>query len=89
MPDDAQLIVRSDSNRRCDRKALLPDGVERRLRAAGFDVRRDLNRLSVTGADQRATLNAIRDSVAAERARLRRIEVGRRTLEDLFTEVRQ
>jgi len=65
------------------------DGVERRLRAAGFDVHRDLNRISVTGADQRTTLDAIRDSVAAERARLRRIEVGRRTLEDLFTEVRQ
>ena len=64
------------------------DGVERRLRTAGFDVRRDLNRISVTGSDQRATLDAIRDSVAAEHARLRRIETGRRTLEDLFTEVR-
>lgn len=63
------------------------DGVEARLSGIGLDVRRDLSRLRVTGDDRRTTLDAIRDAVAAEEARLRRIEVGRRSLEDLFTEV--
>ena len=64
------------------------DGVERRLRAAGLDVERDLGRFRIAGADRRTTLDAARDAVAAEEARLRRLETGRRTLEDLFTEVR-
>ena len=64
------------------------DGVEARLAGVGLDVRRDLSRLRVTGDDRRVTLDAIRDAVAAEQARLRRLEVGRRSLEDLFTEVR-
>ena len=64
------------------------DGVEARLTGVGLDVRRDLSRLRVTGDDRRITLDAIRDAVAAEQARLRRLEVGRRSLEDLFTEVR-
>ncbi len=63
------------------------DAVEARLSAAGLNVRRELSQLRVTGDDRRATLDAIRDAVATERARLRRIEVGRRSLEDLFTEV--
>lgn len=63
------------------------DAVEARLRAAGLNVRRELSQLRVTGDDRQTTLDAIRDAVAAERARLRRIEVGRRSLEDLFTEV--
>jgi len=62
------------------------DAVEERLRAAGLDVRRDLNRLRVTAADQQTSLDAIRDAVAAEQARLRRVVVDRTTLEDLFTE---
>ena len=62
------------------------DGVEERLRAAGLDVRRDLNQLRVTAADQQTSLDAIRDAVAAEQARLRRVVVDRTTLEDLFTE---
>ena len=62
------------------------DGVEQRLRAAGLDVRRDLNQLRVTAADQQTSLDAIRDAVAAEQARLRRVVVDRTTLEDLFTE---
>jgi ABC-2 type transport system ATP-binding protein len=64
------------------------EGVARRLRENGFTVDRDLNRLSVASPDRRASLDAVRDAVAAEHARLRRIESGRRTLEDLFTEVR-
>lgn len=70
-----------------DRPASI-DGVESRLVAAGLDVRRDLSRLRVTGDDRRHTLDTIRDAVAAEQARLRRLEIGRRSLEDLFTEVR-
>ena len=62
------------------------DGVEQRLRAAGLDVRRDLNQLRVTAADQQTSLDAIRDAVAAEQARLRRVVADRTTLEDLFTE---
>ena len=62
------------------------DAVEERLRAAGLDVRRDLNQLRVTAADQQTSLDAIRDAVAAEQARLRRVVVDRTTLEDLFTE---
>lgn len=64
------------------------DGVERRLAEAGLDVHRDLARMRVTGDDRQHTLDTIRDAVAAEHGRLRRIEVGRRSLEDLFTEVR-
>lgn len=61
--------------------------VETRLLQAGLDVdRRDVE-LRVTGADRAATLDVIRDSVAGERARLRRVQIGRRTLEDLFTAV--
>ena len=63
------------------------DAVEGRLRAAGLDVRRDLNQLRVTAADQQTSLDAIRDAVAAEQARLRRVVIDRTTLEDLFTEV--
>ncbi|MEM9465922.1 MAG: ABC transporter ATP-binding protein [Actinomycetota bacterium] len=63
------------------------DGVERRLLAAGLDVHRDLGRFRITGPDPQATLDIARDAVAAESARLRRLETGRRTLEDLFTEV--
>ena len=62
------------------------DGVEQRLRQAGLDVQRDLNRLRVTGDDLRVTLDTIRDAVAAEQARIRRVGTDRRTLEDLFTE---
>ena len=62
------------------------DAVEERLRAAGLDVRRDLNQLRVSAADQQTSLDAIRDAVAAEQARLRRVVVDRTTLEDLFTE---
>ena len=62
------------------------DAVEERLRAAGLDVRRDLNQLRVTAADQQTSLDAIRDAVAAEQARLRRVVIDRTTLEDLFTE---
>ena len=61
------------------------DAVEERLRAAGLDVRRDLNQLRVTAADQQTSLDAIRDAVAAEQARLRRVVIDRTTLEDLFT----
>jgi ABC-2 type transport system ATP-binding protein len=63
------------------------DGVERRLTAAGLDVQRDLGRFRITGPDPQATLDLARDAVAAESARLRRLETGRRTLEDLFTKV--
>ena len=63
------------------------DAVERRLRAAGLDVQRDLNRLRVTAPDPQTSLDAIRDAVAAEQARLRRVATDRRTLEDLFHEV--
>ncbi len=62
------------------------DGVERRLRAAGLDVQRDLNRLRITGDDPRVTLDVVRDAVAAEQARIRRVGTDRKTLEDLFTE---
>ena len=62
-------------------------GVEQRLGAASLAVTRDAGRLRVTGPDRQVTLDAIRDAVAAEGARLRRLETGRRTLEELFTGV--
>ncbi len=62
-------------------------GVESRLLQGGLVVdRRDVE-LRVTGVDRTRTLDLIRDAVAAEGARLRRVQVGRRTLEDLFTAV--
>jgi len=61
--------------------------VESRLVRAGLHVDRRDSELRVTGSDRTATLDLIRDAVAAEEARLRRVQVGRRTLEDLFTAV--
>lgn len=68
----------------------LPDSVAAvvvRLEHAGLDVDRRGDELRVTGVERGATLNTIRDSIAAEQARLRRVQIGRRTLEDLFTAV--
>ena len=61
--------------------------VEARLVAAGLEVERRGEELRVTGTDRTATLDVVRDAVAAEQARLRRVQIGRRTLEDLFTAV--
>lgn len=58
--------------------------VEEALRSSGVAVSRQDSVLKLTGAAAGELCDHARDAVAASGARIRRLETGRRTLEDLF-----
>ena len=60
------------------------EAVESTLRSGGLDVRRSEATLRLRGADFDELCDRARDAVAEAGARIRRLETGRRTLEDIF-----